>query len=163
MARVGPQRHKKRSANGYNALLKACGLILIRNGRSVLRGGADCVVQKLILCVIPGFLRCLNEVFALLWCYAALSASYRRFGTACQSHLQRSNRHLDINELLLGTACLSRRYYCGILNACKARCLCLSGSNTVHFKNLKRLNDKLKEINLLAPELFFLNFNISCI
>ena len=42
------------------------------------------------VCVIPGFRRGVNEVFALLGCYAALTGIYRRFETANWSHLQGS-------------------------------------------------------------------------
>jgi hypothetical protein len=44
-------------------------------------------------CVISGFYRGVNEVFVLLECYGALNYSYRIFGTAFGSHLQRSTSH----------------------------------------------------------------------
>jgi hypothetical protein len=95
---------------------------------------AHSVIEKLILCVIWGFRRCLNEVLTPLWCYETLIASYRRFGKARLSHLQVWNRRLDSNELLLGTVCPWRRCYCGTLNVCKACCFCLSGSNIRTFQ-----------------------------
>jgi len=35
------------------------------------------------ICVVSGFRRGVNEIFALLGCYAAQIGSYRRFGTNC--------------------------------------------------------------------------------
>jgi len=37
------------------------------------------------VCVISGFSRSVNEIFALLDCHAAQIGSYRRFGTTFQS------------------------------------------------------------------------------
>jgi len=44
----------------------------------------------------------LKEIFVLLGCYAArLVVSYRRFGTNCRSHLQRSSTVCNHQSVLL--------------------------------------------------------------
>ena len=58
-----------------------------------LRGGASKSVNPKhnVLRVISGFRRGVNEIFALLGCYAAIIDRYRRFGTKYGYHLQRSS------------------------------------------------------------------------
>ena len=47
--------------------------------------------QKNDSCVISGFRRGVNEIFALLGYYAEQIRSYRRFGTTFRSHLEASS------------------------------------------------------------------------
>jgi hypothetical protein len=47
---------------------------------------------SLELCVISNFLGCVNEVFALLGCYAELIGNCRHFGKVYRSYLQGSSR-----------------------------------------------------------------------
>jgi len=41
--------------------------------------------------MISGFRGAVNEIFALLECYVAMTGSYRRFGTTYRPHLQGSS------------------------------------------------------------------------
>jgi len=50
-------------------------------------------------CVISSFRRGVNEIFALLGCYAAYTGSYRRFGITYRSHLQGSEKTSTANRL----------------------------------------------------------------
>jgi len=44
--------------------------------------------SKIFVCVISGFRRIVNVVFAILGCYAAFIGIWKRnLGTACRSHL----------------------------------------------------------------------------
>ena len=63
---------------------------------------ARCLKNNILVCVVSNFCREVDEIWALLGCYAAIVViTYRRFGTTCSSHLQGSRKNADISILLV--------------------------------------------------------------
>jgi hypothetical protein len=88
----------------------------------------------------------LNEVFALLWCYETLIASYRNFGTAyCPTFKDQTDVLTLMNyysvQCVFGGAVTVEHWTLVKLAVCV-----YLGATYVHFKDLMRLHDKLNKL-----------------